>query len=265
MNLLNPVCPLLATQWFMRAYKLLSIRSLYVVWAQVSKTNKYMPNFKQMSCFRGKGFCENLELHFFCKELKQIHYFQMSLLTESKHPDIWICWYTILRSNQMKYSWFFNRNTEYLTVAEPLSAGGRSWTYSLLEFLFWRAAKHLWGQNSVSFQSSWLLQPVLQKIKKSLLSISVKDLYKNFVFSVKANNWYGSKPQACLINGIVKICRQHPTFVKSGMTRTTAVAFLAWVEGVWPPTSRMFSPCMKIMQVSLTDAKESRHCSSPKI
>lgn len=129
MNLLNPVCPLLATHWFMQAYKLLSIRSLYVVWPQVSKTNKYMPNFKQMSCFKGKGFWENLELNFFYKELKQIHCFQMSLLTESKHPDIWICWFTILYPNQMKYSWFFNRNTEYLTMAEPLSVHGRSWTF----------------------------------------------------------------------------------------------------------------------------------------
>lgn len=53
----------------------------------------------------------------------------------------------------------------------------------------------------------------------------------------------------CLVNGIVKICRQHPPFLKSGMLRTTAAAFLAWGAGVWPPTSRMFSPCMKIMQV----------------
>lgn len=251
MNLLNPVCPLLATHWFMQAYKLLSIRSLYVVWPQVSKTNKYMPNFKQMSCFKGKGFWENLELNFFCKELKQIHCFQMSLLTESKHPDIWICWFTILYPNQMKYSWFFNRNTEYLTMAEPLSVHGRSWTFlqssgvSILEsskaslgtefILFFKA---------VDFFSLWF-----KKEKKNLLSISVKVLYKNFVSSVKANNSYGSKPQTCLRNGIVKLCRQHPTFLKSGMTRTTAVAFLARVEGVWSPTSWMFSPSMKIMQV----------------
>lgn len=68
MKLLNSVCPLLATHWFMQAYKLLSIRSLYVVWPQVSKTNKYMPNLKQMSCFKGKSFCENLELNIFYKD-----------------------------------------------------------------------------------------------------------------------------------------------------------------------------------------------------
>lgn len=72
----------------MQAYKLLSIRSLDIVWPQVSKTDKYMPNFKQMGCFKGKGLCENLELNIFYKELEQIHCFQMSLLTEYKHPDI---------------------------------------------------------------------------------------------------------------------------------------------------------------------------------
>lgn len=72
----------------MQAHKLLSIRGLYIVWPQVSKTNKYMPNFKQMSCSKRNGFREKLELSIFYKELKHIHCFQMSLLTESKHPDI---------------------------------------------------------------------------------------------------------------------------------------------------------------------------------
>lgn len=125
MKLLNPVCPLLATHWFMQAYKLLSIRSLYVVWPQVSKTNKYMPNFKQMSCFKGKGFCENLELIFFLQRTEKD-----TLLPDEPLYRIQTSWQLnmLMYQQQTKYSWFFNRNTEYLTMAEPLSVGGRSWT-----------------------------------------------------------------------------------------------------------------------------------------
>lgn len=56
-------------------------RGPYIVLPQVCETNKYMLNFKQMSCSKRKEFREKLELSVFYKELKHIHCFQMSLLT----------------------------------------------------------------------------------------------------------------------------------------------------------------------------------------
>lgn len=149
MKLLYPVCPLLAAHWFVQAHKLLSIRRLYIAWPQVRKTNKYMPNFKQMSSKR-KGFCEKIELSIFYKELEHIHCFQMSLLTESKHLHIWICWCTILHLDQTQYGWFFNRNMEYLK-------------YDFCNFYYGGQQSSFGNRIYSFFQSSWLLQPVFKK------------------------------------------------------------------------------------------------------
>lgn len=233
----------------MQAYKLLSIRGLCIVWLQVSKTNKYMLNFKQMSCSKRKGFREKLELSIFYKELKHMYCFQMSLLTGSKHPDIWIWWCTVLHLNQTQYSCLFNRNTEYLKYSRTIISGQKK-----LDFLtgFWSFYSGGQQRSSKSriysvFRSSWFLWLVFQKnvfwLFLSESCIEILFLLSKEIIHITTSH------QHCLINGIVKICSQHPTFLKSGTLRTTAAAFLAWGAGVWPPTSRMFSPCIKIMQV----------------
>lgn len=158
----------------------------------------------------------------------------MSLLTESKHLHIWICWCTILHPNQTQYGWFFNRNMEYLK-------------YDFCNFYYGGQQSSFGNRIYSAFQSSWLLQPVFKK--NAFWVLLSKSCMKILFLLSKAIIHLVASHKSCLVNGNVKICRQHPPFLKSGMLRTTAAAFLAWGAGVWPPTSRMFSPCMKIMQV----------------
>lgn len=173
----------------------------------------------------------------------------MSLLTESKHPDIWICWCTVLHPNQTQYSWLFNRNTKYLKYGGTIVSGWKKLDLFTGFWSFYSGGQQCSSGNRIYsvFQSSWLLQTVFQKnvfwVFLSKSSIKILFLLSKAIIHMVASHKHR------LINGIVKICRQHPTFLKSGTLRTTAAAFLAWGAGVWPPTSRMFSPWMKIIQV----------------
>lgn len=205
-KLLHPVCPLLAAHRFMQAYKLLSIRRLYILWLQVSKTNKYMPNFKQMSCSKRKGFCEKLELSIFYKEQKHMHCFQMSLLTESKHPDIWIWWCTVLHLNQIQYSCLFNRNTEYLKNSRTIISGQKQLDFLTGFWSFYSGGQQRSSKNRIYsvFWSSWLLQPVFQKkvfwlfLSKSCIEILF--LLSKETIHITTSHWH------CLINGNFTYC-----------------------------------------------------------
>lgn len=113
------------------------------------------------------------------------------------------------------------------------------------------------------FQSGWLLQPVFQNnafwVFLSKYCIKILFLPSKSIIHMVAGHKH------CLINGTEKICRQHPTFLKSGTLRTTAAPSLAWRACVWPPTSRMFSPCMKIMQVYSVMTKNQGNASVQKL
>lgn len=134
-------------------------------------------------------------------------------------------------------------------MVEPLSQDGRSLTSSQASGVsILEGSKAALGTEFIQFSKAVdFFRTVFQK-KTFWVSLSKSCIKILFLLSKTIIHMVAGH-KLCLINGVVKICRQHPTFLKSGMLRTAADAFLAQGAGVWPPTCRMFSPCMKIMQL----------------